>query len=370
MQNYSIMLPHYSIGTEIYRNIPELCKPYGNNIIAIGGHTAMTVAKPVIEHAIADSDLTIIDYIWYGGEASYENVEALMQLPQVQKADMIFAIGGGKALDTGKCLSSKLKKPVFTFPTIAATCAAATTVAIMYHPDGRFREPFFFLQPPTHAFINTAIISAAPHQYLWAGLGDTIAKYYECTISSRNEELEHYNALGIQISRQCVEPLMQYGSKALVDNKQQICSYELEQVILAIIVTTGIVSILITREHTADYNSGLAHAIFYAFTSLPHFEETHLHGAVVGFGVLILLLYDEQIIEFERIYQFNHSVELPQSLVDLNITSEQMESIYPLIGTMKDVQHYPYPVTVQKLKETFAKLHQYHVQHHTSQFTK
>ena len=43
----------------------------------------------------------------YGGEASYENVAALESLPLVQAADMIFAIGGGKALDTCKCLSVK-----------------------------------------------------------------------------------------------------------------------------------------------------------------------------------------------------------------------------------------------------------------------
>ena len=356
MQNYSMMLPHYSIGAEIYSNIPKFCKPYGSKIVAIGGHTAMSAAKADIEKAIEATGLTIIDYVWYGGEASYENVEALMALPQVQEADMIFAIGGGKALDTCKCLSVKIDKPVFTFPTIAATCAAVTTVAIMYHPDGSFREPFFFLQPPVHAFINTAIIGAAPSQYLWAGLGDTIAKYYECTVSARGDELEHYNAVGVQISQQCVEPLMKYGTKAMEDNKNKICSYELEQVILAVIVTTGIVSILITREHTSDYNSGLAHAIFYTLTSLPHFEETHLHGAVVGFGVLILLLYDGQMDEFERIYQFNKSVGLPVSLADMEITPEQMASIYPMVSGMKDVQHYPYQITVQKLEETFAQL--------------
>ena len=356
MENYSMMLPHYSIGADIYNKIPEFCKPYGKKIIAIGGHTAMSVARPLIDEAIAATGLEILDYVWYGGEASYENVEALQNLPQVQEADMIFAIGGGKALDTCKCLSVKAGKPVFTFPTIAATCAAVTTVAIMYHPDGSFKEPFFFLQPPVHAFINTAIIAAAPSQYLWAGLGDTIAKYYECTVSSRGDELEHYNAVGIQISRQCVEPLMKYGTKAMEDNKKQICTYELEQVILAVIVTTGIVSILITREHTSDYNSGLAHAIFYTLTTLPHFEETHLHGAVVGFGVLILLLCDNQMNEFERIYQFNQSVALPVSLEDMEITAEQMASIYPLVSSTKDVQHYPYEITVPMLQQAFAQL--------------
>lgn len=356
MQNYSMLLPHYSIGAEIYNNIPKFCLPHGKKIVAIGGHKAMNAARPEIDRAIEGSGLEIIDYIWFGGEASYENVDKLMAMPEVQQADMIFAIGGGKALDTCKCLSAKSGKPVFTFPTIAATCAAVTTVSIMYHEDGSFKDMFFFLQPPVHAFINTAIISCAPSQYLWAGLGDTIAKYYECTVSSRGDELEHYFAVGIEISRQCVEPLMKYGMKAMEDNKNKVCTYELEQVILAVIVTTGLVSILITREHTPDYNSGLAHAIFYTLTTLPHFEETHLHGAVVGFGVLILLLCDNQMDEFERIYQFNKSVSLPVSLADMEITPEQMESLLPLLPDTKDLRHYPYAVTVPLLQEAFAKL--------------
>ena len=61
----------------------------------------------------------------------------------------------------------------------------------------------------------------------------------------------------------------------------------MEQVVLAIVVTTGIASIFLTKDFTPDYNSGLAHAIFYALTSYPVIEEKHLHGEVVGFGVLI-----------------------------------------------------------------------------------
>ena len=78
----------------------------------------------------------------------------------------------------------------------------------------------------------------------------------------------------------------------MADIDAERCTYAVEQVILAIIVTTGIASILLTAEHIVDYNSGLAHAVFYALTAWPHIEARHLHGEVVGFGVLILLLTD------------------------------------------------------------------------------
>ena len=131
MKDYSIYLPSYSIGPNGYQNIPNICAPYGRTIIAIGGKQAIAAAKDALLEAIRNCELTIVDFIIYGTEASYENVERLMQMDSVKQADMIFAIGGGKALDTCKCLSVKLNRPFFTFPTIASTCAACTTVSIM-----------------------------------------------------------------------------------------------------------------------------------------------------------------------------------------------------------------------------------------------
>ena len=199
-------LPSYSIGSKVYDKIPEICEPYGTKVIAIGGHKAINAAKDKIIKACEKSNLEILDFIWYGGEATYENVEELMKNPLVQQADMIFAIGGGKSTDTGKSLGIKANKPVFSFPTIASNCSACTSVSIMYYPDGRFKEPFFFAAPPVHAFIDTEILVRSPSRYMWAGMGDTYAKYFESTVSSRGEALNHYTQMGVTASKMCYEP--------------------------------------------------------------------------------------------------------------------------------------------------------------------
>lgn len=55
---------------------------------------------------------------------------------------------------------------------------------------------------------------------MWAGLGDTYAKYYEATISSRGEQAEHFTSLGVALSVMCRNPLLEYGAKALEDHKK------------------------------------------------------------------------------------------------------------------------------------------------------
>lgn len=363
MKNYSIHLPSYSIGDNVYNKIPEICQTYGTKVIAIGGHKAIASSKNKILEAVKNSKLEIIDFIWYGGESSYENVETLMGNPSVKEADMIFSIGGGKSTDTGKCLGVKMGKPVFTFPTISSNCSACTSVSIMYYPDGRFQEPFFYPAPPVHAFIDTEITVHSPSRYLWAGMGDTYAKYFEAAISSRGEELQHYFQMGVNSAYMCYEPILRYGKKAMEANVKGENSYAYEQVVLAIIVSTAVASIYLTAEHTVHYNSGLAHAIFYSLTSHPHIEKNHLHGEIVSYGVLNLLLVDGNSEDFEKVYKFNQTVGLPTSLKDLEFTENDIEKLAADAVVMKDIEHNPYVITKEMLMKAMKELEKKGVEH-------
>ena len=356
MKGYSIYLPSYTIGEDVYENIGPICAAYGTTAVVIGGHRAIEAAKKAICEGAESGKIRILDFVWYGGECSYENLEMLKANETVQRVDMIFAVGGGKATDTAKALAEQMEKPVFTFPTIASNCSACTSVSIMYHPDGTFLKPYFLRKPPVHAFIDLGIIAKSPERYMWAGMGDTYAKYFESTVSSRGEHLKHYVGLGVTISQMCLNPILEYGEKAMEDNRAGRVSEELAQTVLAIVVSTALTSILVTQDRIIDYNTGLAHAIFYALTSFPQIEEGHLHGEVVGFGVLILLLVDGQKEMFEKMYAFNKSVGLPTSLADVEITDEALPQVIEKTIQMKDIDHNPYPVTAELLEKAFAQL--------------
>lgn len=356
LENYEVHLPNYSIGDKIYDKIGSICEPYGKKVLIIGGRKALTAAFPKIKNYVEQTNLEIIGTELFGENCTYQTVENLRSLPLYQQADMVFGVGGGKALDTVKCLCIPDNKPVFAFPTVASNCSACTSVSIMYNEDGTFLRPHFFVRPAVHSFIDTEILAKAPSQYMWAGIGDTYAKYYEATISSRDECLEHFTALGVAISRMCLDPLIQYGPRAYEDHKKGLCTYDVEQVVLAIVVTTGIASIFLTKDFTPDYNSGLGHAIFYALTSYPVIEERHLHGEVVAFGILLALLADQQYDEFEKIYRLNKTIGLPTTLEEIEITEEQWEECMDRIPGMSDVAHYPYKVTHEMLADAMNRL--------------
>ncbi len=363
LENYEVHLPSYSIGDKIYEKIGPVCESYGKKVLVIGGRKALAAAYDKIAAYVAQTNLEIIGTEIYGENCTYATVERLRALPLYQEADMVFGVGGGKALDTVKCLCIPDDKPVFSFPTIASNCAATTSVSILYNEDGTFLKPHFFIRPVMHAFIDTQIIAQAPSQYMWAGIGDTYAKYYEALISSRDERLEHFTAVGVAVSQMCRDPLLLYSAQALEDHKQGLCTYAVEQVVLAIVVTTGIASIFLTKDYTPDYNSGLAHAIFYALTAYPVIEERHLHGEVVAFGILIALLVDGQKEEFEKIYELNKSIGLPTRLSDIEIAPAQWEECLDRIPTMSDVAHYPYKVTRPMLENAMKTLEERAVSH-------
>lgn len=189
MANNTVFFPGYSAGENAYKEIDKVCSPYGTKAVVISDEISINATKKYLDEATQDG-IVKIDYILFPGEASFEAVDELEQNEIVKNADMIFCLGGGKAIDTGKLLAHRMNKPYFTFPTIASTCACNSALGIYYYPNHEFRTFFRVDRPPVHIFISTKVIAEAPAAFLWAGIGDGMSKETEVRFSARGREHE------------------------------------------------------------------------------------------------------------------------------------------------------------------------------------
>ena len=350
----SYYLPCYTIGTDAFENFESVMSFYGRKVALLYGEKAFKASRDKVLPALKNFD--IIYQTVYGKEASYANIDRLAAAEEISRADLILAVGGGKCLDVAKVVGDKLGKPVFTVASIASTCAAVTRIAVLHNDDGSFREVYRLTNPPVHCFIDPEIIVNAPARYFWAGMGDTMAKHVECVFSSKNDVLDFESALGRTISVLCYDPILEKGEKAYDDVKNHVVSGEVEDVIKSIIIATGAVS----RSVNPDYNSALAHALYYGLTVREWMEQKHLHGEIVSYGTLAQLLIDGQMEELRKVYDFNKAVKLPVCLKDLDLDRDDpMDDILDATIINPELNHIPYPITKEMVRETILKLEDY-----------
>ena len=351
--NYSVYLPSYSIGADSYKEIPQVTRFFGRTAVVIGGETAMGKAKPFLLEGVAGSGVKLIGFIPYGGDSTYENGGRLIADPTVQAADMLFAVGGGRACDTVKYVADKLDKPLFTFPTVASNCAPVTAISVIYNADGTFRE-YYYPKLANHCFINSAVIADSPEPLLWAGIGDALSKECEAVFASQDDALSHTPLMGRQVSRVCTDPLVEYGAAALEAIRAKKATFALEQVTLDIIVSTGIVSNMMTTVDGYYYNSSLAHCVYYGATVTKH-GHSHLHGEIVSLGVLCLLRYAGEAEETARIMRFNASVGLPVCFDDIEVGEEEFERMADKFVQTTEWAHKPACVSREAFLRTMRE---------------
>lgn len=353
----SIYLPQFTIGEDAFEAFgPEMGK-YGTKVAVIHGKKAWAAAKDYVVPALREGGLDLVRELLYGHDATYENVERIIADSEVLECDMLMAVGGGKCTDTVKLAADWLGKPVFTVPTIASNCAPITQISIMYNDDGSFKDIPRLAGVPSHCFINPKLVLAAPVRYLWAGIGDAMAKHVESAWSAKaGERLDFGSELGIVAGRMCYDPMLKDGRQALLDAKAGRVSSELENTILNTIISPGIVSVSVHP----DYNGGIAHALFYGLTSRKHIEKNHLHGEVVSYGTLVNLMVDKDWEKLQQTYEFNRAVGLPVCLADLELTREDaLSDVLEVTMANQELLHTPYPVSADMIHEAILKLEDY-----------
>ncbi len=349
----TVLLPRYSIGGDAYAGFPGAARPANGRVLVAGGEKALAAAWGELEGALAGSGLTVTGPVRCGGNCTMKAALGLARRAEECGAGLLAGVGGGRALDTVKACGQLTGLPVVTLPTIAATCAAVTALSILYRDDGSFERFLFLDAPPAHAFIHTGVIARAPAQYLRAGMGDSLAKYFESAFAARGARLGYRDSLALAAAATCYGPLLDIGAEALRDCGRGTDSLALKTAVQCCVVSTGIVSLLISEE----FNGALAHSLYYALEALPAVREGCLHGDVVAWGTLVQLLMDGQEEKAAEVLGLLRSLGAPACLADLGVdpAGAGLRSLLKDAARQPDMERLPYPVSPQMILDAVVK---------------
>ncbi|RQW62343.1 iron-containing alcohol dehydrogenase family protein [Vibrio viridaestus] len=315
-------------------------------ICVFGGHRALAAIEPVLADVLTATNAEVhVSYHWFGGEVSPVNIANMVSEAQNQSADMIFAVGGGKAIDAAKAAADRLSLPVVAIPTIAATCAAVSAVSIMYDEDGHYDNMAHLKKAPNVVVIDGEIIARSPVRWLAAGLGDTLAKLYEYRVICGGAPDYSMNMAAFANGKVCFEIIERFGKAAVDEVESGQPGSALEQVMDAIFTFAGFTSIMGVGEHVAA-----AHALFEGFTVLDKTRD-YGHGLLVGFGNLCLLVLegrsDAEVLEA---IQLAKECQVPVTLEEIaDLSDEELMAIATKAVETADMDNMPEKVSPELL---------------------
>jgi uncharacterized oxidoreductase len=255
------------------------------------------------------------------GHCTLQTVENIADELSLNGVDAVIGIGGGTALDIAKASAVKAGIKSILIPSIASTCAAWTPLSVFYDEKGTFTHYTEFPLANTLVLIEPAIIAKSPMRYLKAGIGDTLAKFYEADALIeafyKNEEFPVWLKVSQFSAAICKDVLLKDGKSAIESASTGNVSDELVRVIETIILAGGMVG---GFGGNAGRIAG-AHSIHNGLTEAKE-VKSFLHGELVAYGILVQLALEEKEDELLELMGYYREWGLPISLTNLAINPE------------------------------------------------
>jgi uncharacterized oxidoreductase len=280
-------------------------------VLIIHGEKSWTATKPFWP------SFSRIEYIehTHTGECSQNHINNLAQLVQDSSFEAVIGVGGGKILDLVKAIGNFTRKPSILVPTLASNCSAWTPISVIYDDSGSFDRYDIYPTSTSLVLIEPLVLLEAPINLLIAGIGDTLAKWYEADVQMeviKNKSvpltISHYTA------RLCRDNLLQHSESALLAVRDKQLNDDFVRVIETIIMLGGMVGGFGDKYGRI----AAAHSIHNGLTVL---EETHnaLHGEKVAYGIIVQLALEDKWNEINLLLAFYEKLGLPYSLKELGI---------------------------------------------------
>lgn len=334
-------------------SLGAFCRTLGGNALVLGGKTALGKTQDRIHLSLQQAGVQVAATEWYGGESSRKNINALIEKVHSVKADVLIAVGGGKAIDTGKLVADKCSLPLVTIPTIAATCSAITPVSVVYTDEGEFVEMVTFDECPAATVMDTEVILQAPLRWLAAGMGDTLAKWYEYRVSIKCTQQNSLTLAALSSGKLCFDLIERFGSDARKALDSGVWNEALDSVVDAIILHAGLASIFGGEK----IRSAAAHGFHNGLTKIPAAHKAG-HGSIVGYGNLFLLALedrpDEEILEAARLAE---QCGVPTTLKQIvELSDAELRIVAQATLLTPDVKNMPFSITEEMILKAIERV--------------
>ena len=344
----------YVQGEDELLNLGYFVKTFGDSALLIAHPDDVKRVKDKLEYTKKKFNIQLIESD-FQGECSREEVKRLQELAKQHSCSSTIGLGGGKAIDTAKCIAEG--EALIIVPTIAATDAPTSHSAVLYTPEGEFDDYAYFKQSPSVVMVDTTVIANAPTRFLVSGMGDALSTYFEARATSRS--FSNVNAglpcgvregvcgdakgtnTALVLAKYCYETLLKDGLKAKIACDCNLVTPALENIVEVNILLSGL-----------GFESGglaAAHGIHDGLTAL---EGTHhyFHGEKVAFSTIAqLVLENADKEELNEVLEFCTSVGLPVCLEDIGVQSISREELMKVAQKAcipeESTHSMPFPVT-------------------------
>lgn len=354
-----LVAPHrYVQGRGVLDRLPECLGVVGTRrpaLLLTAGGRARIWERLAASFAAAAPEPTVATF---GGECSRTEIGRLVdRLDDAEDPiDAVVAFGGGKCLDTGKCVARRLGVPAVSVPTIASTDAPCSAVSVIYDDEGRFDDVEHFTDNPALVLVDTEVITSAPTRYLVAGMGDALATRYEARTCFRNPDARtllgaRMTVAGVALAERSAEVVFEHGAEAARDARRARVTEAVEQVIEANTLLSGM-----------GFEGGgiaAAHALATGgLTALPAVHEHHYHGERVAIGLLTQLALEDETEEAGRVARFLATVGLPVHLRQLSLDPQDgraLTTVAEIAASVPIMANEPFDVTPPMVVEALRR---------------
>lgn len=274
-------------------------------------------------------------------------------------ADIVVSFGGGKVVDIGRAAADDLRLPFACVPTIAASDAPCSALAVIYDEAGRVVRDRFVRRNPDLVLLDSSLIVRAPARFFIAGIGDALATFYEadaCRRSGANNVCGgRGTSLAFEAARLCRDTLFAHAERAVDACRLQTVTPDFEATLEATVLLSGL-----------GFESGgvaAAHAIHHGLADLAS-SHSLLHGEKVAVGTLAsLFLWDAPDDERQRVFRFCRAVGLPTRLVDVNVDVEDTGALRRVAERAcrpgEIIHNEPYAVDADKVVAALVAMDRY-----------